>query len=408
MHVYVELVKKEKEHDSDSESENEIVNEEHIVNEVEVNMNNFKFQINEEDESSGNVAIVPNVNVREDNLVVLDFDSLKSDLEDVPKNGRSLGFRKLKKKHTSSKFFIGREFANRDLAKDLIRDHAIESRRNLHFLRNDKRRIKVVCNCVVPSKNVIIDKVQGSVLDIFCKGKLVNEDAEEDKSGCPWLLYLSKGDKGKQMLTVVGVDANNGIYPVAYGIVESENQYSWTWFLKCLGDDFDLYSNSNFTFITHRQKGLLPALAKLFPSTEHRDSEMEENFGASKDIMTHAKTHFQYAKHRQNTLDDLEDGNFEPLFGEGPSKPVVHESPDESPVEEGMKRLKSRPVGRDKTKRMGSTSAARSTSSAATDTSLVDMLLNNFTQYAAPIFSSRKEASSEYLKIKERELEMQD
>ncbi|GJZ02648.1 mutator type transposase [Tanacetum coccineum] len=35
-------------------------------------------------------------------------------------------------------------------------------------------------------------------------------------------------------------------------------------------DDFDLYSNSNFTFITDRQKGLLPALEKLFPHAEHR------------------------------------------------------------------------------------------------------------------------------------------
>ncbi|GJZ71931.1 mutator type transposase [Tanacetum coccineum] len=79
-----------------------------------------------------------------------------------------------------------------------------------------------------------------------------------------------RGQYPGQMLTAVGVDANNGIYPVAYGIVESENQYSWTWFLKCLGDDFDLYSNSNFTFITDRQKGLLPALEKLFPHAEHR------------------------------------------------------------------------------------------------------------------------------------------
>ncbi|GJZ80478.1 mutator type transposase [Tanacetum coccineum] len=53
---------------------------------------------------------------------------------------------------------------------------------------------------------------------------------------------------------VVGVDANNGIYPVAYGIVESENQYSWTWFLTCLADDLDMFSNSNFTFIIDRQK----------------------------------------------------------------------------------------------------------------------------------------------------------
>ena len=63
-----------------------------------------------------------------------------------------------------------------------------------------------------------------------------------------------KGQYIGQLITVVGVDANNGIYPVAYGIVESESKHSWTWFLKCLGDDLDLNSNSHFTFITDRQK----------------------------------------------------------------------------------------------------------------------------------------------------------
>nr|GEU76769.1 asparagine--tRNA ligase, cytoplasmic 1-like [Tanacetum cinerariifolium] len=68
----------------------------------------------------------------------------------------------------------------------------------------------------------------------------------------------------------VSVDANNGIYYVAYGIVESESKESWTWFLSCLGDDLDLEANSNFTFITDRQKGLLPALKDLFHAIEHR------------------------------------------------------------------------------------------------------------------------------------------
>ncbi|GKE89430.1 putative transposase, mutator type, MULE transposase domain protein [Tanacetum coccineum] len=39
-----------------------------------------------------------------------------------------------------------------------------------------------------------------------------------------------RGQYPGQMLTTVGMDANNGIYPVAYGIMESENQYSCTWF----------------------------------------------------------------------------------------------------------------------------------------------------------------------------------
>ncbi|KAL4589414.1 hypothetical protein LXL04_002321 [Taraxacum kok-saghyz] len=63
-----------------------------------------------------------------------------------------------------------------------------------------------------------------------------------------------KGPFPGQVLTAVGLDSNNGIYPVAYAIVESENIASWKWFLDCLGDDLDLGVNSNFTFIADRQK----------------------------------------------------------------------------------------------------------------------------------------------------------
>ncbi|GJT53549.1 mutator type transposase [Tanacetum coccineum] len=45
---------------------------------------------------------------------------------------------------------------------------------------------------------------------------------------------------------------------------------SWKWFLTQLGDDLELYSNSNFTFITDRQKGLLPTIKTLFPAAEHK------------------------------------------------------------------------------------------------------------------------------------------
>ncbi|CAI9260848.1 unnamed protein product [Lactuca saligna] len=63
-----------------------------------------------------------------------------------------------------------------------------------------------------------------------------------------------KGPYPGQVLTVVGLDSNNGIYPLAYAIVESENKSSWSWFLECLGEDLELSTNSNFTFIYDRQK----------------------------------------------------------------------------------------------------------------------------------------------------------
>nr|GEV41800.1 hypothetical protein [Tanacetum cinerariifolium] len=37
-----------------------------------------------------------------------------------------------------------------------------------------------------------------------------------------------------------------------------------------LGDDLDLYRNSNFTFVSDMQKGIIPAIANLFPNAEHR------------------------------------------------------------------------------------------------------------------------------------------
>ncbi|GJR73283.1 glutathione S-transferase T3-like protein [Tanacetum coccineum] len=67
-----------------------------------------------------------------------------------------------------------------------------------------------------------------------------------------------------------------------------------------------------------------------------------------------------------------------------------------------------RQMGRDKAKRMRSSFAARSASSAAADPSLVDALLSKYTQVATSLFSSRKEASSEYIRIKEWQLEMKD
>lgn len=79
-----------------------------------------------------------------------------------------------------------------------------------------------------------------------------------------------KGPYPGQVLSAVGLDGNNGIYPLAYAIVEAETKSSWTWFLECLGDDLDMGNNTNFTFISDRQKGLVPALAKVFPSAEHR------------------------------------------------------------------------------------------------------------------------------------------
>jgi hypothetical protein len=63
-----------------------------------------------------------------------------------------------------------------------------------------------------------------------------------------------KGPFPGQVLTAIGVDSNNGIYPLAYAVVEAKTTSSWTSFLELIGDDLWLTSESNFTFISDRQK----------------------------------------------------------------------------------------------------------------------------------------------------------
>jgi len=50
-----------------------------------------------------------------------------------------------------------------------------------------------------------------------------------DIDGCHW-----KGPFGGMLLSVVALDGNNGMFPLAITVVEIENKDSWTWFLRLL------------------------------------------------------------------------------------------------------------------------------------------------------------------------------
>ncbi|GJY45480.1 mutator type transposase [Tanacetum coccineum] len=111
-------------------------------------------------------------------------------------------------------------------------------------------------------KRIATDKMTGSYREQY---SLLREYAQElinqNPHNCPW---------PGQILTAVGVDANNGIYPVAYAIVEAESKASRCLFLNLLREDLCIEANFNYTFISDRQKGLIQVIASVFPSAEHR------------------------------------------------------------------------------------------------------------------------------------------
>ncbi|PQM42376.1 uncharacterized protein Pyn_00023 [Prunus yedoensis var. nudiflora] len=49
-----------------------------------------------------------------------------------------------------------------------------------------------------------------------------------------------KGQHPGQLLYVVGVDPNNGMYPIAYAVAEAENYATWTWSLELLAVDLGI------------------------------------------------------------------------------------------------------------------------------------------------------------------------
>ncbi|KAK9008792.1 hypothetical protein V6N11_080270 [Hibiscus sabdariffa] len=63
-----------------------------------------------------------------------------------------------------------------------------------------------------------------------------------------------KGPFKGEILSVVGRDSNNQIFPIAWAVVEVENRDSWAWFLKNIQYDFQLGDGEKFTLISDMHK----------------------------------------------------------------------------------------------------------------------------------------------------------
>jgi len=93
--------------------------------------------------------------------------------------------------------------------------------------------------------------------------------------GCRRMIGLDgcflKGPMKGELLSAIGRDANNQIYPIAWAVVEYENVNSWKWFLGHLQKDLKIpHGAEGWVFLTDKQKGLLKAIDLFFPMAEHR------------------------------------------------------------------------------------------------------------------------------------------
>ncbi|CAI9289963.1 unnamed protein product [Lactuca saligna] len=379
---------------SESDDIDFYVDNDNILDDVEVDMNDFNDNIDMDAEWVGGMN--DNV-VQEENEVgelneVLNNEVLLSgsSSDEGPVGQRKKTIKAIQRAHENDEanvaepFYILQTFNTAQEFKERVKVHAIETRRELGFEKNDKNRVRVVCRGTIP-KLGNLDK----------SGEGQQEVNNEDEEKCPWSLYASKWKRdinwmvksynkehrclqtrnvkactykflAKKITTQVesnptipiralqeqlqrdyqvglskmkvfrarteALNQVRGDYVGQYALlrdyvqelqkhnpdttvkidVESEpNPNSETRTFKriyiCLGplkkgfaagrrdflgldgafmkgpypgqilsavgidgDDLGLGTNSNFTFMTDRQKGVLPAIAKLFPCAEHR------------------------------------------------------------------------------------------------------------------------------------------
>ncbi|XP_006648604.1 uncharacterized protein LOC102718904 [Oryza brachyantha] len=80
-----------------------------------------------------------------------------------------------------------------------------------------------------------------------------------------------KGATNGELLCAVGRDANNQMYPVAWAVVQKENNEEWDWFCDLLCNDLQVGDGTGWVFISDQQKGILNAVQKWAPEAQHRN-----------------------------------------------------------------------------------------------------------------------------------------
>lgn len=57
-----------------------------------------------------------------------------------------------------------------------------------------------------------------------------------------------------ELLCTIERDANNLMYPIAWAVVEKENNDSWDWFCDLLFRDLEVEDGQGWVFISDQQK----------------------------------------------------------------------------------------------------------------------------------------------------------
>ncbi|XP_059287011.1 uncharacterized protein LOC132040395 [Lycium ferocissimum] len=152
--------------------------------------------------------------------------------------------------------------------KEIMGDHIVEFGRILDY-KDELLRTNPGSTCVVK-----LGEPDAAGQPVFQSFYMCFDALKKAFLACRKCIGLDgcflKGVCKGQLLVAVCRDGNNQMLPLAWAVVEYENKHTWTWFIKCLREDFALGDGADLTLITDMQKGLFVAIQDLLPAAEHR------------------------------------------------------------------------------------------------------------------------------------------
>jgi hypothetical protein len=73
----------------------------------------------------------------------------------------------------------------------------------------------------------------------------------------------------RQLATTAVVDGHNWMYPVVFGVMDSETNDNWIWFMQRLREAIG--SPTGLTICIDARQAIMAGVKKMFPTVEHRE-----------------------------------------------------------------------------------------------------------------------------------------
>ncbi|XP_054801395.1 uncharacterized protein LOC129305375 [Prosopis cineraria] len=90
-------------------------------------------------------------------------------------------------------------------------------------------------------------------------------------SYCEQIKNTNPGSFAEVFTAATSFDADGGLFPLAFGVVDVENDESWTWFLSHLHKTLEVNTETipPIIFLSDGQKGIMDSVRMKFPNSSH-------------------------------------------------------------------------------------------------------------------------------------------